>query len=124
MTTRRFENERINKEVPPQVEKVPQFRKHVQGAQAPPQGDLVPNVEGGNGVPVVHLDLTNQEIREAFVALAQAVTNQINLSMVPRVVKSSMTFRLRDFVTMNPTIILGSKVGEDPQEFLMGCIRC
>ena len=124
MTTRRLENERMNKEVPPQVQKVPQFGQGVQGAQAPPQGDLVPNVEGGNGVPVVSLDLTNQEIREAFVALAQAVTNQINLSMVPRVVESSMTYRLIDFVTMNPTIIFGSKVGEDPQEFLMGCIRC
>ena len=29
-----------------------------------------------------------------------------------------MTSRLSDFVRMNPPIFLGSKVGEDPQEFL------
>ena len=29
-----------------------------------------------------------------------------------------MTSRLRDFVRMNTPIFLGSKVGEDPQEFL------
>ena len=36
---------------------------------------------------------------------------QANLNMIPRVV-------LRDFVRMNPPIFLGSKVNEDPQEFL------
>ena len=44
----------------------------------------------------------------------------MNLCMVPRenVVESTMTSRLRDFVGMNPPIYLGSKVGEDPQEFI------
>lgn len=36
------------------------------------------------------------------------------------VIESTMTFRLRDFVMMKPRIFLGSKVGEDPQEFLYG----
>ena len=31
---------------------------------------------------------------------------------------STMTSILRDFVRMNHPIFLGSKVGEDPQEFL------
>ena len=31
-----------------------------------------------------------------------------------------MTSRLRDFVGMNPPIFHGSKVGEDPQEFIDG----
>ena len=31
---------------------------------------------------------------------------------------STMTSRLRNFVRMNPPIFLGSKVGEDPQDFL------
>ena len=40
--------------------------------------------------------------------------------MMPRVVDSIMTSRLRDFVRMNPPMFLGSKVNEDPQEFLDG----
>ena len=32
----------------------------------------------------------------------------------------TMTFRLRDFMRMNPPIFIGSKVGEDPQIFLDG----
>ena len=84
----------------------------------PSQGDHVPNVEGGNEVLKVHPEFTNREIRKALVALAQAVTTQINLSMMPRVnvVESTMTSRLKDFVRMNPPIFLGSKVGEDPQK--------
>ena len=34
-----------------------------------------------------------------------------------------MTSRLRDFVRMNPHVFLGSKVGEDPQEFLDGVYK-
>ena len=39
--------------------------------------------------------------------------------MVPRVnvVECIMT-RLRDFVSINPPIFLGSKLGEDTQEFI------
>ena len=46
------------------------------------------------------------------------MTTQANLSMVPRVVKCTMTSRIRDFVRMNHPIFLGSKVGEDLQEFV------
>ena len=61
--------------------------------------------------------MTNKEIREALVAFAQAVTTQINLSMMTRVnvVESTMTSILRDFVRRNPPIFLGSNVGEDPK---------
>ena len=51
------------------------------------------------------------------------MTKQANFSMMPRVVKSTMTSRLRDFVRMNSPIILGSKVNEDPQEFLDGVYK-
>lgn len=74
-------------------------------------------MERGNEDPP---ELSNKDIREALLALARAVTTQVNLSMVPRenVVESTMTSRLRDFVRMNPPIFLGSKVGEDPEEFI------
>ena len=36
---------------------------------------------------------------------------------------STMTSRLREFVTMNPPIFLGSNVGEDPQKFLDGVYK-
>ena len=72
---------------------------------------------------VFHPDWTNQEIREALLALAQAVTTQVSLSIMPRVVEIIMTSRLRDFIRMNPPIFLCSKVGEDPQEFLGGVYK-
>ena len=56
----------MNEEIPPQVEQVLQYGQGVQGAegnQVPPQGDHVTNVEGGNEVPVLPSELTNQEIR-------------------------------------------------------------
>ena len=34
-----------------------------------------------------------------------------------------MTSRLRDFLRMDPPIILGSKMVEDPQEFLDGVYK-
>ena len=62
-SSRRVEENDVNEEIPPQVEQVLQYGQGVQGAQVPPQGDDIPNVEGGNEVPVVHSDLTNQDIR-------------------------------------------------------------
>ena len=71
MAGRRLEEERVNEEIPPQVkqvEQVPQGGQGVQGSKVPPQGDNIPNVEGVNEVPVVHLKFTSQEIREALMA--------------------------------------------------------
>ena len=48
----------MNEEIPPQVEQVPQDGQGVQGAQFPPQGNHISNVEGGNEVSVVHPELT------------------------------------------------------------------
>ena len=47
----------------------------------------------------------------------------MGLALRVNVGDSTMTSRLRDFVRMNPHIILGSKVGEDPQEFLDGVYK-
>ncbi|TMX05787.1 hypothetical protein EJD97_024853 [Solanum chilense] len=105
---RRVEENEVQEEIPPQVEEVEIIPQSA-------QSDQVPIVEGGNDVPVVPLELTNREIREALLALARAVTTQVTLSMKPRVnvVEKTMTSRLRDFVRMNPPIFLGFKVGED-----------
>ena len=119
MTTRRLEEERVNEEVPLQLEKVPQGGQGVQGsqdAQVSTEGDPIPIVERGIEVP----EMSNREIREALIAIGGAVTMQANLNMMPRVVESTMTSRLRYFVSMNPPIFLGFKVNEDPQEFLDG----
>ena len=117
MNTRRLEEERVNEEVPLQLEKVPQGGQGVQGsqdAQVSTEGDPIPIVERGIEVP----EMSNREIREALIAIGGAVTMQANLNMMPRAVESTMTSRLRDFVRMNPPIFLSSKVGEYPQEFI------
>ena len=82
----------------------------------------MPIVEEGNDVLVVPPEMTNWEIREALLALARYMSTHVNLSVEPRdnVMKSTITPRLNDFVRMNPTIFLGSKVGEDLPEFLDG----
>ena len=122
MATRRFEEERVNEKIPSQVEQVPQDGHGVKGAQVdqvPLQGDPIRNVEGGIDVP----EMSNRDIRETFIAIARVVTMQDNLNIMPKVVESTMTSRLRDFVRMNPPIFLGSKVNEYPQEFLDGVYK-
>ena len=67
--------------------------------------------------------MSNREIRDSLIVIDRAVTMQVDFNMMPRVVESTITSRLRDFVRMNPTIFLGSKVNEDPQEFLDGVYK-
>ena len=79
----------------------------------------------GNDIPMVTVEMTNGDIREAFLILARALTTHVNRGIEPRVnvVESTMTSILRDFVRMNPPIFLVSKVGKDPQEFLNGVYK-
>ena len=69
-------------------------------------------MEGGNEVAGIPSEMSNRDIREAFLALARVVTTQANLSMVPRmnVVETTITSMLRDFVRMNSPIFIFSKV--------------
>ena len=69
--------------------------------------------------------MTNRDIKEVVVTLAQAVTTQINLSMIPKVnvMERTMTPRFRDFVRINTPIFLGSNVGEDNQKYLDGVYK-
>ncbi|XP_049358616.1 uncharacterized protein LOC125823265 [Solanum verrucosum] len=71
--------------------------------------------------------MSEAEVRLALLMLAQVVTTQsramtaqanrdVGTYVNPNV--NYTDFRLRDFVKMNPPKFLGSKVGEDPQEFV------
>ena len=71
----------------------------------PSEGDPIPNVEGGIKV----LEMSDREIRESLIDIARAMTMQANLNMMPRVMESTMTSRLRDFVRMNPPSLLSLK---------------
>ncbi|XP_049363331.1 uncharacterized protein LOC125828071 [Solanum verrucosum] len=64
--------------------------------------------------------MTNGEISEAFLSLACAMTTQANRDVMPRVndIESTVASRLRDFTRMNHSTFLGSKVDEDPQNFI------
>ena len=63
--------------------------------------------------------MSNREIRDSLIVIDRAVTMQVDFNMMPRVVESTITSRLRDFVRMNPLIFLGSNVNEDPKSFLI-----
>ena len=73
-----------------------------------------------NEVLVVSTDMTTGEIRETLLAMSRDLNTHVNTSMTPRVnvVGITLTSRLTDFVRMNPSIFLGSKVGEEPLESL------
>ena len=112
IAAKRDEKERVNEEIPPRVEQV------LQCAQVPIGGKR-------NEVPLVPPYFTNGEIREALLALARTMTTRVSRDVGPTVnsLESTMTYRLRDFMRMNPPIFHGSKVGEDPQEFLYGVYK-
>ena len=55
---------------------------------------------------------------QAATVQAQAMTVHANRDVAPRVHERTMASRFRDFTRMNPPIFYGSKVDEDPQEFL------
>ncbi|KAK4706297.1 hypothetical protein R3W88_034143 [Solanum pinnatisectum] len=76
-------------------------------------------------VPQVHIDplaeqSTKDEFQAAFHALAHTMTSQANREVVapmnPRV--GTPATRVRDFTRMNPLEFHGSKVLEDPQDFI------
>ena len=57
---------------------------------------------------------------QASTTQAQAMMTQANWKVVPRAHQqvATMNSRLRDFTRMNPLTFYGSKVEEDPQEFI------
>ncbi|KAK4726899.1 hypothetical protein R3W88_031816 [Solanum pinnatisectum] len=105
---RRVEEENVNEGVPPQ---------YPQG----PDGSQVPQ---DNQVSVDPPAMTNEEIRSAFLTLAQAMMAQVNRDVGPRVnaIESTMDSRLRDFVRMNPPYApsLVSNPRDDMSRFVTG----
>lgn len=92
------------------------------GNQNPPQ-----DVSEGVAMLVNLCGLTDAEVRESIVHMAQTIkmqaqsmTAQVNLQDVqeenPPV--CSMAYRLRDFTRINPPIFTRSKISENPQEFM------
>lgn len=63
------------------------------------------------------LDMTNKEIRAAILTLLQPMMTHANKDVGPRMnsLESTMVSILRDFVTMNLSIFLGSRMREDTQ---------
>ncbi|WMV18900.1 hypothetical protein MTR67_012285 [Solanum verrucosum] len=60
---------------------------------------------------------TNGELRDALTMLAQVVANQVQQgAQAPRTTTPGE--RVRDFMRMNPPVFHGSKVDENPQEFI------
>ena len=57
--------------------------------------------------------MTNGEIRDALIALAQTMKTHVNKDVKPRVnaFENTMTYRLRGFMKMNHPIFLGFKIG-------------
>ncbi|TMW86493.1 hypothetical protein EJD97_021303 [Solanum chilense] len=119
MDARRLEEGRVNKNIPPQVEKVEKVLKgaqRCQGAQSS-RNAQVPIVEEGDDVLVVPPEMTNREIRESLITLARPMITHVNIGVTPRVnsMEGTMTSILKDFDWMNPPIILVSMMGEDPK---------
>ena len=84
-------------------------------------------VVASDQVPVNPLAMTDGEARKTLFHMEKsittqdrAITAQANRDVVPRENQhaSTMASCLRDFVKMNPPMYFGSKVNEDPQDFL------
>ena len=65
--------------------------------------------------------MTNGEIREALLSLAQTCISYVTRDIGSRMnaLKSTMTSRLTDFVRMNPLIFLAIRLDRIPKSFLM-----
>ena len=93
-----------------------------EGNQVPPHAPVE-----GVAMPVNPVGLTDAKVRISLAQMAhsitmqaQSMTYQVNGKNVQREKPSvrSTTDGLRDVTRMNPSICIGSKTSEDPQEFV------
>ena len=87
--------------------------------EIPPRGIQVPIGGEGNEVPVVPPNMTNDEIREALLALAQFIATHVNRCVEPRVssMENTMKSRLRYFLRINPPMFLVLRWERIPKSF-------
>ncbi|WMV50091.1 hypothetical protein MTR67_043476 [Solanum verrucosum] len=93
--------------------------KEIDDGRVRPQGvqcDQAPLGGQENVVPVAPPDMTNGEIREA--GLCHDYSINIDVRHRVNAIESSVASRLRDFTRINPPTFFGSKVYEDPQNFI------
>ncbi|WMV24862.1 hypothetical protein MTR67_018247 [Solanum verrucosum] len=66
--------------------------------------------------------VSHSKFRDTFQVLAQAMTTQTNREVVASIspIMGTMVTRVKDFTKKNPSEFHGSKVDEDPQEFIEG----
>ncbi|TMW99525.1 hypothetical protein EJD97_002398 [Solanum chilense] len=106
------------------------FEEEITNAEAPPRDDQVPSLEEDANVDQAQVNpppLMDSNIRSALIHLAQAATAQAqnmkalsNQEIIPRPHQqvTTITSHLRDFTRMNHPTFYGSKVEEEPQEFI------
>ena len=116
---------------------VPRPEEEVANARAPPHNEQVPPLEEdanaeqapNNNPPMKEADMRDilAQITQDMTTQPQAPTDQIqamtakdnrDIPSLPHQQVTTMAFRLRDFTRMNPPTLYGSKVDEDPQEFI------
>ncbi|WMV58133.1 hypothetical protein MTR67_051518 [Solanum verrucosum] len=112
MKTRRVNARRAEKENVNQG--VHQGNQTPQANQAPVDPPAMMDVEIRLALLILTQAMTVQA--QVVTTQAQAMTAQANRATGPHV--NTVDSRLRDFTRMNPPVFLGSKVGEDPQEFM------
>ena len=71
-------------------------------------------------VPIEEWAMSNVEIRLAIHSLTQVLTTQVarDARVQVNLYANTTTSRIRNFTRMNPPTFYGSKVEEDPQEFI------
>ena len=102
--------------------------EEIENVRATPQDNQVPaqvQASANDQVSINPAAMSDGEVRSALLSQdittqTQAIMEQANIEVVPLENKhaSTMASCLRDFTRMNPSIFLGSKVDEYPQDFL------
>lgn len=72
------------------------------------------------GADFLNLNQVMDTQSQVITTQVQAMPDQANLEVAPRMNRNASTLgsRLRDFTSMNPAIVFGSKVNEYTQDFL------